>query len=128
MVPRRAPHLVLTLLSFGFYGWANPLFSFLLLPLGGNRKGRVRNFVIWGRRTVCSWPASAFEERPRSTGGCRGPCGRDDVHAGPGHLGVFRAMDVQHAFRYLGNMFAPVQHLLARIDGLGDVSRLLPNN
>ena len=31
VVPRRAQHLVLTLLSFGFYGWANPLFSFLLL-------------------------------------------------------------------------------------------------
>ena len=30
-VPRRAQHLVLTLLSFVFYGWANPLFSFLLL-------------------------------------------------------------------------------------------------
>jgi alginate O-acetyltransferase complex protein AlgI len=30
-VPRRAQHLVLTLLSFIFYGWANPLFSFLLL-------------------------------------------------------------------------------------------------
>ena len=30
-VPRRAQHLILTLLSFVFYGWANPLFSFLLL-------------------------------------------------------------------------------------------------
>ena len=30
-VPRRAQHLVLTLLSLVFYGWANPLFSFLLL-------------------------------------------------------------------------------------------------
>ena len=30
-VPRRAQHLVLTLVSFVFYGWANPLFSFLLL-------------------------------------------------------------------------------------------------
>ena len=30
-VPRRAQHLVLTILSFIFYGWANPLFSFLLL-------------------------------------------------------------------------------------------------
>ena len=30
-VPRRAQHLMLTLLSFLFYGWANPLFSFLLL-------------------------------------------------------------------------------------------------
>jgi alginate O-acetyltransferase complex protein AlgI len=30
-VPRRAQHLILTLVSFVFYGWANPLFSFLLL-------------------------------------------------------------------------------------------------
>ena len=30
-VPRRAQHLMLTLVSFIFYGWANPLFSFLLL-------------------------------------------------------------------------------------------------
>src|SRR6185503_643990 len=30
-VPRRAQHLTLTLLSFVFYGWSNPLFSFLLL-------------------------------------------------------------------------------------------------
>ncbi len=29
--PRRARHLVLTLVSFVFYGWSNPLFSFLLL-------------------------------------------------------------------------------------------------
>jgi len=29
--PRRARQLVLTILSFIFYGWANPLFSFLLL-------------------------------------------------------------------------------------------------
>ena len=31
VVPRRAQHLVLTIVSFIFYGWANPLFSFLLL-------------------------------------------------------------------------------------------------
>src|SRR6185436_7029900 len=31
VVPRRAQHLTLTLVSFVFYGWANPLFSFLLL-------------------------------------------------------------------------------------------------
>ena len=30
-VPRRAKHLVLTLVSYLFYGWANPLFVFLLL-------------------------------------------------------------------------------------------------
>ena len=30
-VPRRAKHLILTILSYIFYGWANPLFSFLLL-------------------------------------------------------------------------------------------------
>ena len=30
-VPRRAQHLILTVVSFIFYGWANPLFSFLLL-------------------------------------------------------------------------------------------------
>lgn len=29
--PRRARHLVLTFVSYIFYGWANPLFSFLLL-------------------------------------------------------------------------------------------------
>ncbi len=29
--PRRAKHLTLTALSYIFYGWANPLFSFLLL-------------------------------------------------------------------------------------------------
>src|SRR6188474_970568 len=31
VVPRRAQHLTLTLVSFVFYGWSNPLFSFLLL-------------------------------------------------------------------------------------------------
>jgi alginate O-acetyltransferase complex protein AlgI len=30
-VPRRGQHLMLTIVSFIFYGWANPLFSFLLL-------------------------------------------------------------------------------------------------
>ena len=30
-VPRRGKHLMLTLLSYAFYGWANPLFIFLLL-------------------------------------------------------------------------------------------------
>lgn len=30
-VPGRAKHLILTILSFLFYGWANPLFCFLLL-------------------------------------------------------------------------------------------------
>ena len=30
-VPRRAKHLVLTVLSYVFYGWANPLFVILLL-------------------------------------------------------------------------------------------------
>ena len=30
-VPRRAQHLMLTIMSLVFYGWANPLFSFLLL-------------------------------------------------------------------------------------------------
>jgi alginate O-acetyltransferase complex protein AlgI len=30
-VPRRGQHLMLTLVSFVFYGWANPIFSFLLL-------------------------------------------------------------------------------------------------
>jgi alginate O-acetyltransferase complex protein AlgI len=30
-VPRRAQHLILTIVSYIFYGWANPLFSFLLL-------------------------------------------------------------------------------------------------
>jgi len=29
--PRRAQHMTLTLVSFVFYGWSNPLFSFLLL-------------------------------------------------------------------------------------------------
>ena len=31
VAPRRAQHLILTIVSFVFYGWANPLFSFLLL-------------------------------------------------------------------------------------------------
>ena len=31
IVPRRAQHLMLTVVSLVFYGWANPLFSFLLL-------------------------------------------------------------------------------------------------
>jgi alginate O-acetyltransferase complex protein AlgI len=31
VVPRRAQHLMLTIVSLIFYGWANPLFSFLLL-------------------------------------------------------------------------------------------------
>ena len=31
MVPRGGKHLVLTLLSYLFYGWANPLFVVLLL-------------------------------------------------------------------------------------------------
>ena len=30
-IPRRGKHLVLTLLSYGFYGWANPLFVVVLL-------------------------------------------------------------------------------------------------
>ncbi len=30
-VPRRAKHLMLTLLSYGFYGWTNPLFMGLML-------------------------------------------------------------------------------------------------
>jgi alginate O-acetyltransferase complex protein AlgI len=30
-VPRRAKHLILTLASYVFYGWANPLFTVLLL-------------------------------------------------------------------------------------------------
>src|SRR5688572_19804258 len=30
IVPRRAQHLILTILSYGFYGWANPLFVVLL--------------------------------------------------------------------------------------------------
>ena len=29
--PRRAQHLLLTLLSYLFYGWANPLFVLLML-------------------------------------------------------------------------------------------------
>ncbi|HCF94048.1 MAG TPA: transcriptional regulator, partial [Verrucomicrobia bacterium] len=29
--PRRGRHLVLTLCSYWFYGWANPLFVFLML-------------------------------------------------------------------------------------------------
>ena len=39
-VPRRPQHLILTLLSFVFYGWANPLFSFLLLLLHAHRLHR----------------------------------------------------------------------------------------
>src|SRR3972149_2979942 len=31
VVPRRGKHLLLTLVSYLFYGWANPLFVFLLL-------------------------------------------------------------------------------------------------
>lgn len=31
IMPRRAKHLALTILSYGFYGWANPLFMYLLL-------------------------------------------------------------------------------------------------
>ncbi|NQT03696.1 MAG: MBOAT family protein [Planctomycetes bacterium] len=31
LVPRRAKHAVLTIVSYSFYGWANPLFVFLLL-------------------------------------------------------------------------------------------------
>lgn len=31
VVPRRAKHLMLTLLSYSFYGWANPLFVLLML-------------------------------------------------------------------------------------------------
>ena len=30
-IPRRAQHLMLTLLSYVFYGWANPLFVVLML-------------------------------------------------------------------------------------------------
>ena len=30
-VPRRVKHLILTSVSYVFYGWSNPLFSFLLL-------------------------------------------------------------------------------------------------
>ena len=31
LLPRRARHLGLTVLSYGFYGWANPAFVFLML-------------------------------------------------------------------------------------------------
>ncbi|MFC1461549.1 MBOAT family O-acyltransferase [Verrucomicrobiota bacterium] len=31
IMPRRAKHLALTILSYSFYGWANPFFMFLLL-------------------------------------------------------------------------------------------------
>ena len=46
--PRRARHLVLTILSYVFYGWANPLFLFLLL--GTTTIDYVAALVIDGER------------------------------------------------------------------------------
>jgi alginate O-acetyltransferase complex protein AlgI len=70
-VPRRAQHLMLTLVSFVFYGWANPLFSFLLLfsttidylaglviALGGPR--------TWGQRIHRLDPAGPRVTRQRA--------------------------------------------------------------
>ncbi|MBI3265300.1 MAG: MBOAT family protein [Acidobacteria bacterium] len=66
LVPRRVKHLVLTLVSYVFYGWANPLFSLLLLlstlidylaglvmVLGGPRAWRqpIQRLDPEGRRT-----------------------------------------------------------------------------
>jgi alginate O-acetyltransferase complex protein AlgI len=64
--PRRARHLVLTILSFIFYGWANPLFSFLLLfsTLVDYIAGLV--IALGGPR---SWPAPIHKlepDRPRN--------------------------------------------------------------
>ena len=61
-VPRRAQHLMLTLLSFIFYGWANPLFSFLLLfsTLDRLHRGagdRARRTERWSRPIHGSTPA-----------------------------------------------------------------------
>ena len=69
--PHRAKHLILTLVSFVFYGWANPLFSFLLLfstlvdymaglviALGGPR--------AWGRPVHRLDPAGPRTRRQRA--------------------------------------------------------------
>ena len=54
-VPRRAQHLLLTLLSYLFYGWANPLF--VLLMLASTLIDYVCGLVISGERPVpgASW-------------------------------------------------------------------------
>src|SRR5690554_6625346 len=31
LMPRRGQHLILTLISYTFYGWANPLFTVLMI-------------------------------------------------------------------------------------------------
>ena len=101
--------------------------DYLYVPLGGNRKGRVRtyvnlflvmllgglwhgaawNFVIWGALHGVLLAVERFAERRRSTAACPRPC----VSAMTFTLVLitwvfFRARDLPHAFSYLGDMFA----------------------
>src|SRR5262245_53617179 len=62
-VPRRAQHLMLTLLSLIFYGWANPLFSFLLLFSSGVDYIAGLVIALGGPR---SWPQPMRRLDPQS--------------------------------------------------------------
>ena len=60
-VPRRAKHLLLTLVSYLFYGWANPLFVFLLLF--STTVDYVCGLVI-ARHGVRNWRSSIQQLQP----------------------------------------------------------------
>jgi alginate O-acetyltransferase complex protein AlgI len=59
--PRRAQHLILTFLSYAFYGWANPLFVVLLLTstlidyVAGHSIGQERERLE--ARSLHAWPS-----------------------------------------------------------------------
>ncbi len=57
--PRRAQHLILTVVSYVFYGWANPLFVFLLLF-------QTTVDYIAGLIIASRLPVAATERRPRT--------------------------------------------------------------
>ncbi len=61
-VPRRAKHLLLTLVSYLFYGWANPLFVFLLL--GSTTVDYFCGLVI-AKHRLSNWGAPVDPAKPR---------------------------------------------------------------
>ena len=67
-VPRRAQHLMLTLLSLIFYGWANPLFSFLLLFSSGVDYIAGLVIALGGPRSWSQPIRRLAPQSPRSTG------------------------------------------------------------
>ena len=83
LLPRRAKHLALTLLSYVFYGWANPAFVFVMLAStivdyacgrtiagrlqrtpGCDRPTRVQTpLAISGRQKPYEWPENTSYEQ-----------------------------------------------------------------